>query len=93
MLYPTHSIGGILGAWGTHATSVSAIGVVDDRGDGVFDREVSQFDNDFSNMTGLFEVAGGGSASGSTSSAGSASPPTSASPGSAGSAPRPASRR
>lgn len=61
MLYPTHSIGGILGAWPTHATSVSAIGVVDDRGDGVFDREVSMFDNDFSNMTGLFEVAGGGS--------------------------------
>jgi predicted dehydrogenase len=61
MLYSTHSIGGILGAWNTHATSVSAIGVVDDRGDGVFDREVSMFDNDFSNMTGLFEVAGGGS--------------------------------
>ena len=61
MLYPTHSIGGILGAWNTHATSVSAIGVVDDRGDGVFDREVCLFDNDFSNMTGLFEVAGGGS--------------------------------
>jgi len=61
MLYPTHSIGGILGAWQTHATSVSAIGVADDRGDGVFDREISMFDNDFSNMTGLFEVAGGGS--------------------------------
>jgi predicted dehydrogenase len=61
MLYPTHSIGGVLGAWQTHATSVSAIGVVDDRGDGVFSREVSMFDNDYSNMTGLFEVAGGGS--------------------------------
>jgi predicted dehydrogenase len=61
MLYPTHSIGGILGAWNTHATSVSALGMVDDRGDGVFDRDISQFDNDFSNMSGLFEVAGGGS--------------------------------
>ncbi len=61
MLYPTHSIGGILGAWDTHATSVSAIGVVDELGDGVFDREVSMFDNDYSNMSGLFEVAGGGS--------------------------------
>jgi predicted dehydrogenase len=61
MLYPTHSIGGVLGAWQTHATSVSAIGVIDDRGDGVFDRSVSMFDNDFSNMTGLFEVADGGS--------------------------------
>ena len=41
--------------------SVSAIGVVDDRGDGVFDKEVSMFDNDFSNATALFEAAGGGS--------------------------------
>lgn len=61
LLYPTHSIGGVLGAWPTYATSVSAIGVVDQRGDGVFDREVSQFDNDFSNATALFELAGGGS--------------------------------
>lgn len=61
LLYPTHSIGGVLGAWRTHATSVSAIGVVDERGDGVFDKEVSQFGNDLSNATALFEVAGGGS--------------------------------
>ena len=60
LLYPTHSIGGVLGAWQTHATSVSAIGVRDDRGDGVFDKEVSQFGNDFSNASALFEVAGGG---------------------------------
>ncbi|RDG30461.1 Gfo/Idh/MocA family protein, partial [Streptomyces corynorhini] len=61
LLYPTHSVGGVLGAWQTHAVSVSAIGVKDDRGDGVFDKDVSQFDNDFSNATALFEVAGGGS--------------------------------
>ncbi|MQA26042.1 MAG: hypothetical protein GEU94_11335 [Micromonosporaceae bacterium] len=61
LLYPTHSIGGVLGAWQSHATSVSAIGVDDDRGDGVFDREVSQFDNEFSNTTALFETADGGS--------------------------------
>lgn len=61
LLYPTHSIGGVLGAWPTHATAVSAIGVVDQRGDGVFDRSVSQFDNDFSNATALFELAAGGS--------------------------------
>jgi hypothetical protein len=61
LLYPTHSVGGVLGAWQTHAVSVSAIGVVDERGDGVFDKEVSQFGNDFSNATALFEVAGGGS--------------------------------
>ncbi|MFD7500404.1 Gfo/Idh/MocA family protein [Streptomyces sp. NPDC059850] len=59
--YPTHSVGGVLGAWQTHAVSVSAIGVRDERGDGVFDKEVSQFDNDFSNATALFEAAGGGS--------------------------------
>ncbi len=61
LLYPTHAIGGVLGAWQTHAVSVSAIGVSDDRGDGVFDREISQFDNDVSNATALYEVAGGGS--------------------------------
>lgn len=61
LLYPTHSIGGVLGAWPTHATAVSAVGVVDQRGDGVFDRGVSQFDNDFSNATALFELAAGGS--------------------------------
>ena len=60
LLYPTHSIGGILGAWQTHATSVSAIGVRDERGDGVFDKDISQFGNDFSNATALFEVSGGG---------------------------------
>jgi predicted dehydrogenase len=60
LLYPTHAVGGVLGAWRTHAVSVSAIGVVDRRGDGVFDRSVSMFDNDVSNATALFEVAGGG---------------------------------
>ncbi|MYW62925.1 Gfo/Idh/MocA family oxidoreductase [Streptomyces sp. SID8379] len=61
LLYPTHAVGGVLGAWRTHAVSVSAIGVKDERGDGVFDTEVSQFGNDISNATALFEVAGGGS--------------------------------
>ncbi|MBT8162979.1 MULTISPECIES: Gfo/Idh/MocA family protein [Arthrobacter] len=61
MLYPTHSVGGVIGAIGGHAVSVSCIGVHDDRGDGVFDREVSMFGNDFSNATALFELADGGS--------------------------------
>ncbi|MFZ3599357.1 Gfo/Idh/MocA family protein [Streptomyces sp. BH104] len=61
LLYPTHSVGGVLGAWQTHAVSVSALGVRDERDDGVFDRTVSDFDNDISNATALFEVAGGGS--------------------------------
>ena len=60
MLYPTHSVGGVLGAIGGHATSVSCIGIPDDRNDGVFDREISMFDNDFSNATALFELADGG---------------------------------
>ena len=61
MLYPTHSIGGVLGAWNTHATAVSCVGVVDQREDGVFDREISLFGNDFSNASALFELAAGGS--------------------------------
>jgi predicted dehydrogenase len=60
MLYPTHAIGGVLGALPTYAVSVSCIGVRDTRGDGVFDREISMFDNDFSNATALFELADGG---------------------------------
>jgi predicted dehydrogenase len=60
MLYPTHSVGGVLGAIPSYAVSVSCIGVRDTRGDGVFDREVSMFDNDFSNATALFELADGG---------------------------------
>jgi predicted dehydrogenase len=60
MLYPTHAVGGVLGALPTHATSVSCIGVRDVRGDGVFDREVSMFDNDFSNMSAHFGLADGG---------------------------------
>ncbi|WP_048555361.1 Gfo/Idh/MocA family protein, partial [Nostocoides japonicum] len=61
MWYPTHSIGGVLGAIPSYAVSVSCIGVHDTLNDGVFDTSVSMFDNDFSNMTGLFELAGGGS--------------------------------
>lgn len=60
LLYPTHSIGGILGVLGNHAVSVSAIGRPDTRGDGVFDREVSMFDNDVSNAIALFEMDNGG---------------------------------
>ena len=60
MLYPTHAVGGVLGALPTYATSVSCLGVVDDRDDGVFDKSVSIFDNDFSNMSAHFELANGG---------------------------------
>ncbi|GAB2540026.1 Gfo/Idh/MocA family protein [Brachybacterium huguangmaarense] len=61
MLYPTHSIGGILGAIPErHAVSVSCVGRPDTRGDGVFDRSVSMFDNDVSNAFALFETDASG---------------------------------
>lgn len=60
MLYPTHAIGGVLGALPTYATSVSCIGIPDTRGDGVFDKDVSLWGNDFSNMSALFQLADGG---------------------------------
>lgn len=60
MNYPTHSIGGVLGAIPGHAVSVSCIGIRDDRGDGVFDPDVSRWGNDFSNASALFELDNGG---------------------------------
>ncbi|KEP72464.1 oxidoreductase, partial [Microbacterium sp. SUBG005] len=39
MLYPTHAIGGVLGAIPRHAVSVSCIGAATSR-DGVFDESV-----------------------------------------------------
>lgn len=60
MLYPTHAVGGVLGAVPAHAVSVSCVGVRDDRDDGVFDKDVSMFGNDFSNATALFELNDGG---------------------------------
>lgn len=59
MMYPTHAIGGVLSVVDEHAVSVSCIGVKDERGDGVFDRDVSMWDNDFSNATALFELSRG----------------------------------
>ncbi len=60
MLYPTHAVGGVLGAIPAHAVSVSCVGVKDDRNDGVFDKGISMFGNDFSNATALFEMSDGG---------------------------------
>ncbi|MDJ0455611.1 Gfo/Idh/MocA family oxidoreductase [Pseudarthrobacter phenanthrenivorans] len=60
MLYPTHAIGGVLGAIPAHAVSVSCVGVRDGRNDGVFDKDISMFGNDFSNATALFELSDGG---------------------------------
>ena len=60
MLYPTHAVGGVLGAVPAHAVSVSCVGVKDDRDDGVFDKDVSMFGNDFSNSPALCELNDGG---------------------------------
>jgi predicted dehydrogenase len=60
MLYPTHAIGNVLSVTGLHATHVSCVGVTDDRGDGVFDKQVSQFGNDISNASALFKLSDGG---------------------------------
>lgn len=60
MLYPTHALGGVLGAVPGHAVSVSCVGIPDDRNDGVFDKGISMFGNDFSNATALFQLDDGG---------------------------------
>jgi predicted dehydrogenase len=61
MLYPTHSLGSILGVTGSYATTVSCVGFVDRENDGVFDESVSEWGNTFSNETALFTTADGGS--------------------------------
>ena len=73
-----------------HAVSVSAIGVVDERGDGVFDRRSASSTTTSPTRPRCSSWPTAGSC-GSTSCAGSATRRTSASPGSATSAPRPAS--
>ncbi|HUB70676.1 MAG TPA: Gfo/Idh/MocA family oxidoreductase [Acidimicrobiales bacterium] len=60
MQYPTHATGGVLSVLPAHVISVSCLGVHDDLGDGVFDKDVSMFGNDFSNATALFELSDGG---------------------------------
>ena len=61
MLYPTHSIATVLAVTGGHATSVSCVGFVDTENDGVFDKKISMWGNDFSNQTALFTTSDGGS--------------------------------
>ena len=60
MLYPTHSVGLILGVTGARMISVSCLGQVDRHEDGIFNKELSFFDNDFSNETALFRSSDGG---------------------------------
>ena len=60
MLYPTHSVGLVLGVTGARMTRVSCLGQADCHEDGIFDKELSFFGNDFSNETALFRSSDGG---------------------------------
>ena len=60
MLYPTHSVGQILGVTGGRMTQVSCLGQVDQHEDEIFSKELSFFNNDFSNETALFRSSEGG---------------------------------
>ncbi len=61
MLYPTHSVGQIVGVTGQPMQKVSCFGQTDNHEDAIFDSELSYFDNAFSNETGLFQASGGAS--------------------------------
>lgn len=60
MLYPTHSVGQILGVTGGRMEKVACFGQVDQHEDGIFNKELSFFDNDFSNESALFKTSEGG---------------------------------
>jgi hypothetical protein len=62
MFYPTHSVGNVLSAVGGYMESVSCLGFKDTVKDGIFDKEFSMWNNDFSNQTALFRVSNGGMA-------------------------------
>ena len=60
MLYPTHSMAMILSVTGARATSVSCLGYTDHHADGVFDPEISDWGNPFSNQSALLRTSDGG---------------------------------
>jgi predicted dehydrogenase len=60
MLYSTHSVSTILSVTGAQATTVTCIGLKDTAGDGIFDSNVSMWQNDQSNQIALFETSDGG---------------------------------
>lgn len=62
MLYPTHSCGMVLGITGARMTSVSCLGYKDHHEDGIFDKELSHWKNDFSNESALYRTSDGGMA-------------------------------
>lgn len=60
MLYPTHSVAMVLSVTGARATSVSCLGYSDRHEDGVFNPEVSDWKNAFSNQSALMRTSDGG---------------------------------
>ncbi len=62
MYYPSHSCGMILGVTDARMTSVSCLGYVDSHSDGIFNKELSHWKNNFSNETALYRTSDGGMA-------------------------------
>ncbi len=62
MLYPTHSTAFVLGVTFSRMTEVCCFGYVDDHPDGVFNADLSLWQNVFSNQSALFRTADGGMA-------------------------------
>jgi predicted dehydrogenase len=60
MFYPSHSCGMVLGVTGARMTSVSCLGFIDDHHDGIFKKELSHWNNNFSNESALFKTSDGG---------------------------------
>ncbi len=61
MFYPTHSIGMVLSVTGAHFTHVSCQGFEDHHDDGIYQPNINEWDNRFSNQTALFKVSDGSS--------------------------------
>jgi predicted dehydrogenase len=60
MLYSTHSTSTILSVTGSHAISVTCLGLKDSITDGIFDEDVSMWQNNQSNQIALFRNSDGG---------------------------------
>lgn len=60
MLYPTHTVSMIVTTTNERLTRVSCLGYKDRENDGVFLKDVSAWQNEFSNETALFRTSGGG---------------------------------
>lgn len=62
MYYPTHSVSMPVFVTGERMTHVSCQGFVDDHEDGLFRKDVNQWQNEFSNEIALFRMSNGASA-------------------------------